>query len=112
MLAVAWSLARKQQADPFDMLDCLVSSYDPYSMARYSPYTALALEGLASGGRLRWLEVLQLLPGRTHTRVCVRACMRDTNSAHEWGSVHACIAGCFCVSCSPCAAALGTVGWS
>ncbi|WIA39567.1 hypothetical protein OEZ86_005653 [Tetradesmus obliquus] len=49
MLAVAWSLVRQQQADAFDMLDCLASSYSPGSAARYSPYNALALEGLSEG---------------------------------------------------------------
>jgi hypothetical protein len=49
MLAVAWSLVRQQQADAFDMLDCLASSYSPGSPARYSPYNALALEGLSEG---------------------------------------------------------------
>jgi hypothetical protein len=49
MLAVAWSLVRQQQADAFDMLDCLASSYSPGSAARYSPYNALALEGLTEG---------------------------------------------------------------
>jgi hypothetical protein len=49
MLAVAWSLVRQQQADAFDVLDCLASSYSPGTPARYSPYNALALEGLSEG---------------------------------------------------------------
>eukprot|EP00878_Enallax_costatus_P029263 GHUV01031712.1.p1 GENE.GHUV01031712.1~~GHUV01031712.1.p1 ORF type:complete len:296 (+),score=41.39 GHUV01031712.1:161-1048(+) len=53
MLAVALSIARSKGADTFDIINCLASSYMqtliPGNTVRYSPYTQLALESLASG---------------------------------------------------------------
>lgn len=53
MLAVALSIARSRGADTMDIINCFASSYlqtlIPGHTVRYSPYTQLALESLASG---------------------------------------------------------------